>query len=366
MRVLHVITGLAAGGAETQLRSLLQHSRHDAEVVALYNAGSVAEQLRDDGVPVHDLGMRSNTEVGAVLRLARLIRRGRYDVVHTHLYRACLYGRVAARLAGVRTVVATEHSLLDDQLEGRSAGRGVRLLYLATERLGITTVAVSAATRDNLLRWGVAPERVVTVPNGLDLDALAFDPADRAAVRAELGVPAGARLVGAVGRLHPGKRFDELIRALAPTLGGDDRLLVVGEGPERASLTALAGELGVAPFVHLVGERPVAPALSAMDVLASPSGYETFGLAVLEALAAGLPVVFRRSPAVDEIGGHLPGAIRLGPGADLAATLAGVTAGPERRAPDALAAFDVRAVAARIDDLYERLTSSGSAGSAVA
>ncbi|SOC47725.1 Glycosyltransferase involved in cell wall bisynthesis [Blastococcus aggregatus] len=350
-----MITGLAAGGAETQLRLLLRHSRHDAEVVTLYNAGSVADQLRADGVPVHDLGMRSNTEVGAVLRLARLIRRGRYDVVHTHLYRACLYGRVAARLAGVRTVVATEHSLLDDQLEGRSAGRGVRLLYLATERLGRATVAVSAATRDNLLRWGVAPERVLTVPNGLDLDALAFDPTDRAAVRADIGVGADARVVGAVGRLHPGKRFDELIRSLAPTLGESDQLLIVGEGPERASLTALAADLGVAPFVHLVGERPVAPALSAMDVLASPSRYETFGLAVLEGLAAGLPVVFRRCPAVDEMGGDVPGAIRIGSDADLATALAGVVARPARPAPDALTAFDVRGVAARIDDLYERV-----------
>ncbi|TKJ28115.1 glycosyltransferase [Blastococcus sp. CCUG 61487] len=364
MRVLHVITGLAAGGAENQLRLLLRHSRHDAEVVALYNAGSVAEQLRSDGVPVHDLGMRSNTEVGAVLRLARLTRRGRFDVVHTHLYRACLYGRVAARLADVRAVVATEHSLLDDQLEGRTASRGVRLLYLATERLGRATIAVSGATRDNLLRWGVAPERVVTVPNGLDLDALAFDPARRAAVRAELGVPDGARLVGAVGRLHPGKRFDELIRSLVPCLGPATQLLIVGEGPERASLAKLAADLGVTRFVHLAGERPVAPALSAMDVLASPSRYETFGLAVLEGLAAGLPVVFRRCPALDELRAELPGAVRIGPDDDLAAALAGIATDARRACPGELAAFDIRSVAARIDDLHERLVarSAGSAG----
>ena len=67
MRVLHVITGLAAGGAEMQLRLLLQHTRHDAEVVALYNAGSVAEDLRANWIPVFDLGMRSKTEIGAVL-----------------------------------------------------------------------------------------------------------------------------------------------------------------------------------------------------------------------------------------------------------------------------------------------------------
>jgi len=139
VRVLHVITGLAAGGAETQLRLLLQHTRHEVEVVALYNAGMVAEQLRADGIPVTDLGMRSNKQLGAVVRLAGLVRRGRFDVVHVHLYRAALYGRLAARLAGVRCVVATEHLLLDDQLEGLPATRGVRGLYLAAERLGQVT-----------------------------------------------------------------------------------------------------------------------------------------------------------------------------------------------------------------------------------
>ncbi|SDF64548.1 Glycosyltransferase involved in cell wall bisynthesis [Blastococcus aurantiacus] len=354
MKVLHVITGLAAGGAEVQLRLLLQHTRHDADVVALYNAGSVAEQLRADGVRVTDLGMRSNTQVGAVLRLARLVRRGRYDVVHTHLFRAGLYGRLAARLARVPVVVATEHSLLDDQLEGRPATRAVRTLYLAAERLGQRTVAVSAAVRDNLLRWGVAADRVVTVPNGLDVDALAFDPAARTAVRADLGIPADAQVVGGVGRLHPGKRFDLLLDALAPTLGPHRHLLVVGEGEQREALTALARDRGVAPWVHLPGERPVADHLSAMDVLASPSRYETFGLAVLEALANGLPVVYRRCPALDELGERVPGAHQATDD-DLRPLVDEVLGRPAqpRLLPAELRRLDVRTVAARVDDVYE-------------
>jgi glycosyltransferase involved in cell wall biosynthesis len=352
-----VITGLAAGGAETQLRWLVEHSRHDAEVVALYNAGSVAAQLRAAGVPVTDLGMRSNRELGAVLRLARLVRAGRFDAVHTHLYRACLYGRLAARLAGVRLVVATEHSLVDDQLEGRPATRGVRLLYLFGERLGRITIAVSDAVRANLLAWGLAPDRVVTVPNGLDLVALAFSPADRAQTRATFGIPATAAVVGAVGRLHPGKRFDALLRALAPTLSEERRLLVVGEGPERSRLEALAAELGVADRVHLVGEQPVAPALSAMDVLVSPSRQETFGLAVLEGLAAGLPVLYRRCPALEELGEDVPGAARLLDDDGLAAAVdsALARAHGERHCPEPLQALGIAAVADRIDAVYERL-----------
>lgn len=96
MKVLHVITGLGVGGAELQLRSILQHTRHESEVLALYNPGDVAGMITGDGVRVRDLGMTSNTQLGAVLRMRALIREGGYDVVHTHLYRACVYGKLAA------------------------------------------------------------------------------------------------------------------------------------------------------------------------------------------------------------------------------------------------------------------------------
>ncbi|MGW0583574.1 glycosyltransferase, partial [Streptomyces sp. NPDC002920] len=145
MRVLHIITGLGVGGAEQQLRLLLRHLPVECEVVTLTNPGAVAAGLTEDGVRVVDLGMAGNRDLGALPRLVRIVRSGGYDLVHTHLYRACLYGRVAARLAGVRAIVATEHSLGDSQLEGRRLSAGVRALYLAGERLGRATVAVSPA-----------------------------------------------------------------------------------------------------------------------------------------------------------------------------------------------------------------------------
>jgi glycosyltransferase involved in cell wall biosynthesis len=356
VKVLHVITGLAAGGAETQLRLLVRHSTADADVVVLYNPGVVADQLREDGVTVTDLGMRSNRDVGAVLRLARLIRRGRYDVVHTHLYRACLYGRLAARLAGVRTIVATEHSLVGDRLEGRDATRGVRALYLLGERCGTVTIAVSEAVRANLLRWGIAPRRLVTVPNGLDLDALAFSAAERAAVRDRHGIPADATVIGAVGRLHPGKRFDVLLRAVAGPLADGRHLVLVGEGSERAALDRLTAELGLTGRVHLVGEQPAAPYLSAMDLLVSPSASETFGLAVLEGLAAGLPVLYRACPALDELPAAVPGATFVADDADLPGAvekaLRDVPA--TRECPAELMPLGIAAVAARVDEVYAR------------
>ncbi|MFF2201980.1 glycosyltransferase [Streptomyces sp. NPDC058145] len=365
MRALHIITGLGVGGAEQQLRLLLRHLPARCDVVTLTNPGPVADGLAADGVRVTHLGMSGNRDVAALPRLARVIRRGRYDLVHTHLYRACLYGRIAARLAGVRAVVATEHSLGDSQMEGRPLTAGVRALYLAGERLGRTTVAVSPTVAERLTQWGVPRPRIAVVPNGIDLDGFRFDPVRRRLTRARLGLPDDAFVIGGIGRLVPGKHFDVLIRALA-RLPGDCRLLLVGGGPEEAALRRAAEETGVAGRVLFTGERPYTPdgspgpelpaLTSAMDVLAAPSPEEAFGLAVVEALAAGLPVRYASCPAIEDLPpGAAPDALRVTGGADAyARALAEVrAAGPgPRTAPEAPRHYCITRSAARLMDVY--------------
>ncbi|MFF9360769.1 glycosyltransferase [Streptomyces griseoluteus] len=365
MRALHVITGLGVGGAEQQLRLLLRHLPVECDVVTLTNPGPVAAGLRADGVRVADLAMGGNRDLAALPRLARLIRRGRYDLVHTHLYRACLYGRLAARLAGVRAVVATEHSLGDSQMEGRPLSSGVRALYLAGERLGRSTVAVSPTVAARLTRWGVPEPRVAVVPNGIDLEPFRFDPERRARVRARLGIPGDAFVIGGIGRLAAGKRFDIAIEALAH-LPADCHLLLVGGGPEEGALRHTAAAAGVLDRVLFTGEvpglpdgstGPDLPALtSAMDVLAAPSPEEAFGLAVVEALAAGLPVRYASCPAVEDLPPEAaPDAVRVRGGAGAyAAALAGVrAAGPGPRAvPEAARHYCITRSAARLMDVY--------------
>ncbi|MFF3161697.1 MULTISPECIES: glycosyltransferase [unclassified Streptomyces] len=365
MRALHIITGLGVGGAEQQLRLLLRHLPARCDVVTLTNPGAVADGLAADGVRVTHLGMNGNRDVAALPRLAHVIRRGRYDLVHTHLYRACLYGRIAARLAGVRAVVATEHSLGDSQMEGRPLTAGVRALYLAGERLGRTTVAVSPTVAERLTRWGVPRPRIAVVPNGIDLDGFRFDPERRRLTRVRLGLPDDAFVVGGIGRLTSGKRFDVLIGALA-RLPGDCRLLLVGGGPQEAALRRAAEESGVANRVLFTGERPYVPdgspgpdlpaLTSAMDVLAAPSPEEAFGLAVVEALAAGLPVRYASCPALEDLPPEAaPDALRVTGGADAyARALAEVrAAGPgPRAAPEAPRHYCITRSAARLMDVY--------------
>ncbi|WEO97327.1 glycosyltransferase [Streptomyces sp. FXJ1.172] len=365
MKALHIITGLGVGGAEQQLRLLIRHMPVSCDVVTLTNPGPVADGLAADGVRVTNLGMAGNRDLAALPRLAGIIRRGRYDLVHTHLYRACLYGRIAARLAGVRAVVATEHSLGDSQMEGRPLSAGVRGLYLLGERLGRSTVAVSPTVADRLVRWGVPEPRVAVVPNGIDLARFAYDPAARLRTRDRLGLPADAFVIGAVGRLTPGKRFAVLIQALAQ-LPYDCRLLLVGGGPEEDALRRTARAAQVADRVLFAGERPYLgdgspgpdlPALtSAMDVLAAPSPEETFGLAVVEALAAGLPVRHTSCPALEVLPpGAAPHAVRVpcDPGAYARALAEVRAAGPgPRTVPEAARHYCITRSAARLMDVY--------------
>ncbi|MFE4449397.1 glycosyltransferase [Streptomyces sp. NPDC056796] len=365
MKALHVITGLGVGGAEQQLRLLLRHLPARCDVVTLTNPGAVAAGLRADGVRVRDLGMRSNRDLGAVPRLAGLIRRGSYDLVHTHLYRACVYGRVAARLAGT-TVVSTEHSLGRAEIEGRPLTRGTRELYLRTERLGAATVAVSRTVADRLRDWGVPAARIHTVPNGVDAAAFRFDAGRRRATRALLDLPDDAFVVAGVGRLVPGKRFDVVIRSVAALPGV--RLVLAGDGPEAGALRALAARLGVTGRVRFLGEcggagaAPGIPAvLSAADAFVSASREESFGLAVVEALAAGLPVVHAACPAIEDLpAGRVPGAVRIGssgasdPTEELTAALRlHRTAGARRLPPPpAVDHYDIRLNSRRLMDVY--------------
>ncbi|WP_406061649.1 glycosyltransferase [Streptomyces sp. NBC_01077] len=367
MKVLHVITGLGIGGAEQQLRLLLRHLPVQSGVVTLTNPGAVAAGIEADGTPVTHLGMAGNRDLGALPRLARIVRQGRYDLVHTHLYRACVYGRTAARLAGVRRVIATEHSLGETQIEGRPLSAGTRALYLASERLGTSTVAVSPSVARRLTDWGVPADRIQVVPNGIETDRFAFDARARRLARGILGLPEDAYVVGGVGRLTPGKRFDRLVRAVASVPAA--RLLLVGEGEQREELLRVARECGAADRVLLAGacEDPPNAAspgpslpelLAAMDVFVSTSPDETFGLAVVEALAAGLPVLYVACPAIDDLApAAAPGARRIGESVpELISALRGIRDARLARLPLPAAArrYDIAHSAQQLMSLYDQ------------
>ena len=358
MRVLHVITGLGVGGAELQLKSILQHTRHSCDVATLYNPGPVAEMIRAGGNRVTDLGMTRNTQLSALPALYRLIRVGGYDIVHSHLYRSQLYGRPAAWLAGTPVVLSTEHSIGETHLERRRMSPGVRALYLATERFSDATIAVSETVRDRMVAWGVRPSRISVIPNGVDLGRVIFDGAGRTAVREEFGITESEYVIGVLGRLDPNKRFGLVIEAAAPLLRDGARLLVVGKGDEDARLRQVAASCGVTDHVIFAGERhDVAAMLSAMDLFVASSAQETFGLSVLEALGNGAPVLYTTCPALKGLdvsrAWQVPGTVT----GIRDAMAAEVRTGQRDRLPEPAVekTYGIQAVTNQIDDLYEQL-----------
>lgn len=365
LRVAHIVTGLRAGGAERLLVDHAAHTRHQVEVIALAHEGVMADRLRALGVPVHCVWMTHNRDLRAVQRLTRILRQTRPDVVHVHLYRALLFGRLSARLAGIKAIVATEHSAAPEATERRPATRRVKAMYRIAERWGRLTIAVSAETRDVLIRhWGLDAARVTVIPNGVDVQAMTPTPSARAACRARLGIPEQHRVLVTTGRLSQGKHVDRLIDAVARLTVGEGRrdvdLLVVGDGDLRTQLIQHAAELGVCDQVRFIGEvADVLPYLACADVYVSASEYETYGISIVEAYVSGLPVVYHNSPAAADLarvadGGRLQRSSPE-PAALAEAILAALQlpVGPQHVEAAVRRLVDVAAVCQRIDDAEE-------------
>jgi glycosyltransferase involved in cell wall biosynthesis len=358
MKVLHVITGLDAGGAELQLAMILRRTRHESDVVTLYNPGPVAELITAQGTTVRNIGMQRNTELPALMRLRKLIKDGQYDVVHAHLYRAQVYARPAARLAGTPVVLTTEHSIGETHIERRKMTRGVRALYLSSEMFSDATIAVSDIVKDRLVRWGVRPGKVTIIPNGVDTDELGFDAEARERVRAQFGLSPQTYVIGALGRLDPNKRVDLTMEAAAPMLGEKCKILVIGRGEDQSRLEAAAKRLGVTEHVIFGGYQSDTTAmLAAFDLYVAASLQETFGLSVLEALASGLPVLYTTCPALDGIQTERARMVAGTSDALRDEIRKEFDTGPRPRVADnkVFARYGIESVVSRIDDLYEKI-----------
>ena len=303
MRVLHVakVTGIA--GAENHLMVLLPALRAlgvDAEVVLLQEPGRPVAQLvrafLAAGVPTFELAINMDLDPWLVGRLARLVRSRGAHAVHTHGVHADLYGRLCLQgLDGV-LLLQTRHN--DDRFRRLWI---MRLLNQWLARRCVRIVAISDAVREFVCAVeGIPPRKVERIYYGLDA---APAPQNVVDLRTELGW-AGAPLIGFVGRLTGQKGVDVLLNAFAivhralPTA----RLLLIGDGPQRAALAALAGGLQISAAVHFAGWREDARAqMAALNVLAIASRWEGFGLVTLEAMQAGVAVVASRVSALPEI-----------------------------------------------------------------
>jgi len=301
MHVVHIISGLGQGGAETVLHRLVTAPGQQAvhTVISLGDEGVFGPRLREAGVTVHALGMKDSplAAPAALWRLYRLLRELEPDVVQTWMYHADLLGGVVARLAGVR---ALAWGIRNSGADLRHGSRSARAVAWLCARLSRWVPGVIIACADEAARrhreWGYDGDRLLVIPNGYDMAVWHPDAQARRQLRSEWGVPDDAPLIGSVARWNPLKDHDNLLRAFSLALQRQPGLRCVLAGPDmdagNAALAALLRQHGVSEQVLLLGRREDVPRiLAALDVYVLSSRAEGFPNVVAEAMATGLPCV---------------------------------------------------------------------------
>jgi glycosyltransferase involved in cell wall biosynthesis len=371
LRIAHVITGLALGGAETALYRLLatmDRERFEPAVVSLSGDGPVGARIRALGVPVHALELRAAPTLPATAwRLVRTLARLGADLVQGWQYHGSLAAQLTQPWLPWRTPVLwnIRHCIYDLRDEKRLTAAAVRLgARLSGRAARLIYVARASAVQHEAL--GYRSDRRVVLPNGFDTERFAPNPEARRRLRAELGLPGSAVLIGHVARYHPMKDHANFLAAARELRRShsDVHFVLAGDrvDPSNGVLARDVGALGLGRHAHLLGRRDDVPdVLAALDIATSASYSEAFPNVIGEAMACGVPCV---ATDVGDSALIMGDAGRLVPprhSAALAEAWRAVLAlGEDGRAAlgrqgrrRIVAEYGLRAIAGRYEDLYE-------------
>ena len=377
MNVLLLAHGLPVGGAEVIIAALARWLHREGvgvEVGCLDLVGSLGEALRSEGIPLVCYGRRPGKDLLLPWRIARHVRRRGIEVVHAHQMTPFVYGMLAKTITRV-PLILTEHGRFHPDVSSPTRRAFNRLFASSLDRI----TAVSQAVRETLVAVeDFAPNAIEVIYNGIDIERFSSVGPSRDEARREIGIPAGALVVGSVGRLHPDKNHQLLLRAAARlrSQGVDVFVVIVGDGPERAALATLAEDLGVSGHASFLGERTdVERVLPAFDVFALPSKTEGTPVTLLEAMAARVPIVAAAVGGIPEMleDGRDARLVTTQGGdavADLAAALFAVLSNPilareiaERAFARVQRDFSAPAIFQRYLELYREVVEAGSVGS---
>ena len=304
IRLLAFVTVFDVGGTERQLVALskgLDRSRFDLRVACFKRSGTFLPEIEAQGIPVVDYSIRSLLGLRTVkeqLRFARDLRRERTQILHTFNFYPNMFAVPAARLAGVPVIIATLRDMGD--LWTPMQRRAQRWVCRMAHRV----VANADAVREQALKEGYEPDKVCVIRNGLDLAKFTSAP-DHALQRESLGLPPHVPIVAVFSRLnHEVKGIDCFLEAAARValVHPDVRFLVVGRGPLRVGLEALAERLGLGDRVRFTGFRSdIGETMAAVSISVIPSQSEGLSNVLLESMAASLPVIATRVGGTPEV-----------------------------------------------------------------
>jgi len=344
---MRVITRLNIGGPAIHvslLASRLDPTRYETLLVSGVESGDEGNMLELGRLPPIDprilptLGRAISPldDLRALTGLVLLARSFKPDIVHTHLAKAGALGRIAARIAGVRTVVHTYHGSVFRGYFGQRESAVYLGIERALARITTRIVAITSGQKADLVDLGIAPSsKIVEIPLGLDLDHFRELPAREDALSA-LGLPREGRYVAIVARLVPIKDIPTFLRAFALVTESlpDVRGLVVGDGPEREAVERLAQNLGLERRCRFLGWRADLPNVyAASDVVALTSLNEGSPVSVIEAMASGRAVVATAVGGVPDVVSEATGIlVPVGDHRGFADAIVSLLRDPDRRA----------------------------------
>lgn len=363
--VLHLVGSLRVGGAEQQVVSLaplFDRKQFRIIVCAMQPGGGLRGRLDQSDIQYVCLHYRVRSHILAMLRFISLLKREKVSVLHTHMYSASRFGRIAGVLARVPVMIATDHGHDPWKTWRHTAFDRVLLRYTAL-RIGVSQDVVDLIKA----RENPPPEKLAMIPNGVDPERFKAGEIERNAVRAELGISDDAVLVGAVGRLAEPKALHVLIEAVSHLVKRvpQARLVLVGDGPLKPELEKQAAGLGVSDRVLFAGTRMDIPAvLAAIDVFAISSKREGLPVVLLEAMAGGRPIVTTKVGGIPEVVRDHQEALLVPPDAPaaLADAMSEIISDPElaaelgRRARERVSSeFSIAATARKLEQVYSGL-----------
>ena len=306
MRVMYVMGGVVRSGVDSVILTLSEGLRKlgHVPVISPLGVGLIAEEARQRGFTVAPLAKQRRFDVASIPRLASMIRRHRIDIVHSHEFNGAFYACPAGRLAGVAQVNSW-HIPPTESLKQNVRGKAVPWLifrhYLWQMRHCREVITVSGELRDLLVSGGVPRSKVTFIPTAVDLAAYEPRPDARRSVRSELGIPAGSTVIGTAGRIQRQKNLPMLLHTARRLLdeGHPVRVVIVGDGSDRAAIEQTVSRLGLREHVVITGWRQDVPrVMQAFDIFALTSTSEGMPIVVLEAMAMEKPVVGTRVGAM--------------------------------------------------------------------
>jgi glycosyltransferase involved in cell wall biosynthesis len=291
IKVVNIIHDLHGGGAErfaVDLAKFLDRDKFAVEVICLRDEGNWKKELEALGISVQVLGGIRGFSFLSFGKLLKAVKKAAPNIVHTHLFWGDFFGRLAAKLAGVKAIISTEQNL------NLSEGFLKRTGKIATARFARAIIAVSEAVKKYAIKYeGAKEKQLEIIPNGLEIEKF---------LNTERNYDNGGRelVVGSIGRLAEQKGFDCLIKALVDVKSV--KCLIAGEGEKRKELQGLIDQLGLGEKVKLVGwQENIKKFLAGLDIFVLPSRWEGLGIVILEAGLSGLPVVASRVDGILDI-----------------------------------------------------------------